>query len=67
MCAGSAGLYLFGMDFLYDVENGIFAKGGGGAFEAVIVVLEPGLLGDHPDLVVAAPRRAPLRARRPSA
>ena len=37
--AGSAGLYLFGMDFLYDVENGIFTKGGGGAFEAVIVTL----------------------------
>jgi hypothetical protein len=39
LCAGSAGLYLFAMDFLYDVENGIFAKGGGGAFEAVIVLL----------------------------
>src|SRR5690349_1370353 len=39
MCAGSAGLYLFGMDVLYDVEHGIFAKGGGGAFEAVIVAL----------------------------
>jgi hypothetical protein len=39
VCAGSAGLYLFSMDFLYDVENGIFAKGGGGAFEAVIVLL----------------------------
>jgi hypothetical protein len=39
LCSGSAGLYLFGMDFLYDVENGIFAKGGGGAFEAVIVAL----------------------------
>jgi hypothetical protein len=39
VCAGSAGLYLFGMDFLYDVEHGIFAKGGGGAFEAVIVAL----------------------------
>ncbi len=37
--AGSAGLYLAGMDFLYDVEHGIFAKGGGGAFEAVIVAL----------------------------
>jgi hypothetical protein len=37
--AGSAGLYLFSMDFLYDVENGIFSKGGGGAFEAVIVAL----------------------------
>ena len=39
ICAGSAGLYLFGMDFLYDVEHGIFTEGGGGAFEAVIVAL----------------------------
>ncbi len=39
LCAGSAGLYLAGMDLLYDVENGIFGKGGGGAFEAVIVAL----------------------------
>lgn len=39
LCAGSSGLYLFCMDFLYDVENGIFTKGGGGAFEAVIVAL----------------------------
>lgn len=39
LCSGSAGLYLFAMDFLYDVENGIFTKGGGGAFEAVIVAL----------------------------
>jgi len=38
-CAGSAGLYLFGMDVLYDVENGIFTAGGGGAIEAVIVAL----------------------------
>jgi hypothetical protein len=40
LSAGSAGLYLFAMDVLYDIENGIFGKGGGGAFEAVIVVLE---------------------------
>jgi hypothetical protein len=39
VCAGSAGLYLFAMDLLYDVQNGIFAKGGGGVFEAVIVAL----------------------------
>jgi len=39
LCSGSAAAYLFGMDFLYDVENGIFTKGGGGAFEAVIVAL----------------------------
>jgi hypothetical protein len=38
-CAGAAGLYLFGMDFLYDVENGIFTSGGGGVVEAVIVAL----------------------------
>src|SRR5690349_18722137 len=39
LAAGSAGLYLFGMDFLIDVENGIFAKGVGGVLEAVIVAL----------------------------
>ena len=39
VCAGSAGMYLFGMDFLYDVEHGIFTSGGGGAVEAVIVAL----------------------------
>lgn len=38
-CAGSAGLYLFGMDLLYDVENAIFTSGGGGVVEAVIVAL----------------------------
>jgi hypothetical protein len=38
-CAGSAGMYLFGMDLLYDVEHGIFTSGGGGAIEAVIVAL----------------------------
>jgi hypothetical protein len=38
-CAGSAGLYLFGMDLLYDLENGIFTSGGGGAIEAGIVAL----------------------------
>jgi hypothetical protein len=39
LSAGGAGLYLFCMDFLYDVENGIFGKGGGGAFEALIAAL----------------------------
>ena len=38
-CAGSAGMYLFGMDFLYDVEHGIFTSGGGGVIEAMIVAL----------------------------
>ena len=39
ICAGSAGLYLFGMDFLYDVEHGIFTAGGGGVIEAGIVAV----------------------------
>jgi hypothetical protein len=39
VCAGSAGLYLFGMDLLYDLENGIFTDGGPGVLEAVIVAL----------------------------
>jgi hypothetical protein len=39
LCAGSAALYLFFMDLLYDLENGIFTKGAGGAFEALIVLL----------------------------
>ena len=38
-CAGSAGMYLFSMDFLYDVEHGIFTSGGGGVIEAGIVTL----------------------------
>jgi hypothetical protein len=38
-CSGAAGLYLFGMDFLYDVEHGIFAKGSGGVVEAGIVAV----------------------------
>jgi hypothetical protein len=38
-CAGAAGLYLFGMDLLYDVEHGIFARGAGGVIEACIVAV----------------------------
>lgn len=39
VAAGSAGLYLFGMDLLYDLEHGIFAKGAGGLIEAGIVAV----------------------------
>lgn len=39
LCAGSAGLYLFSMDLLYDLRNDIFAQGGAGVVEAIIVVL----------------------------
>jgi hypothetical protein len=39
IAAGSSGMYLFGMDFLYDVEHDIFTSGGGGAIEAGIVAV----------------------------
>jgi hypothetical protein len=39
VAVGAAGVYLGSMDLLYDLEHGIFGKGGGGAFEAVIVVV----------------------------
>jgi len=38
LVAGGAGLYLFCMDVLYDAEHGIWAKGTGGAVEALINV-----------------------------
>ena len=39
ICAGSAGMYLFSMDFLYDVQHGIFTSGAGGVIEACIVAI----------------------------
>jgi hypothetical protein len=36
IAAGGGGLYLFGMDVLYDIEHGIYAKGAGGIIEAAI-------------------------------
>ena len=39
LAGGGAGLYLAGMDSLYDVEHGIWGKGAGGAIELVIVVV----------------------------
>ncbi|GAW51008.1 uncharacterized protein PD653_3700 [Nocardioides sp. PD653] len=39
IAAGSSGLYLFGMDLLYDLEHGIFTSGGGGIAEACIVAV----------------------------
>jgi hypothetical protein len=39
IAAGSSGLYLFGMDLLYDLEHGIFTSGGGGVVEACIVAV----------------------------
>jgi len=39
VAAGSSGMYLFGMDLLYDLEHGIFTSGAGGAIEAAIVAV----------------------------
>lgn len=40
LAAGGAGLYLFGMDVLYDLENGIWwDSGAGGVIELVINVV----------------------------
>jgi uncharacterized membrane protein len=40
LCVGSAGLYLAGMDVLYDLQHGIWWEGGGGGLvELVINVL----------------------------
>jgi hypothetical protein len=39
IAAGSSGLYLFGMDLLFDLEHGIFTSGGGGIVEACIVAV----------------------------
>jgi hypothetical protein len=37
--AGSASLYLFGLDFLYDLQHGIYAHGQGGIGELLINLL----------------------------
>ena len=39
LAAGGAGIYLFGMDVLYDLENGIYADGAGGIVEAGVNLL----------------------------
>jgi hypothetical protein len=36
IAAGSAGMYLFGLDVLYDLENGIYTEGSGGIIEGAI-------------------------------
>jgi len=38
VAGGGAGLYLLGMDVLYDLEHGIWGKGGGGLVELFINV-----------------------------
>ncbi len=45
IAAGSAGMYLFCMDVLYDLQNGIYAQGAGGVIEAGINLHHPRVLG----------------------
>ena len=42
IAAGGAGLYLLGMDLLYDVEHRIYASNGGGVIELLIDILVAG-------------------------
>jgi hypothetical protein len=42
ICAGAAGLYLFGMDVLYDLQNDIYGKGVSGVIEAAINLITLG-------------------------
>lgn len=43
LTGGGAGVYLFCMDVLYDLEHGIYAKGAGGVVELGINLLTLGL------------------------
>jgi hypothetical protein len=64
IAAGSAGMYLFGMDVLYDLENGVYTEGSGGIVEAAInlVTLAFSVIA----LRWAWSRREPLLAGRPA-
>ena len=42
IAAGGAGLYLLGMDLLYDVEHRIYASNGGGVIELLVDILVAG-------------------------
>jgi hypothetical protein len=43
LAGGGAGLYLFGMDVLYDLEHGVWGKGTNGIIELLINLLTLGL------------------------
>jgi len=43
LAGGGAGLYLFSMDDLYDIQHGLWGKGTNGAMELVINLLSLGL------------------------
>jgi len=63
LCAGSAGLYLAGMDVLYDLQHGIWWDGGGGGLlELAINVVT--VLGSTFALALGWRFREPLLAGR---
>ncbi len=43
LAGGGAGLYLFGMDVLYDLEHGVWGRGANGIIELVINLVTLGL------------------------
>ena len=43
LAGGGAGLYLFAMDVLYDLQHGVWGKGANGVMELVINVVTLGL------------------------
>ena len=43
LAAGGAGLYLFAMDVLYDLQHGVWGKGANGVMELVINLVTLGL------------------------
>jgi hypothetical protein len=43
LAGGGAGLYLFGMDVLYDLQHSVWGKGGNGLMELVINLVTLGL------------------------
>jgi hypothetical protein len=43
LAGGGAGLYLFGMDVLYDLQHGVWGKGGNGLVELAINLVTLGL------------------------
>ncbi len=43
LAGGGAGLYLLGMDVLYDLQHGVWGKGGNGVVELIINLLTLGL------------------------
>ena len=59
LAGGGAGLYLFAMDVLYDLQHGVWGKGGNGVIELVINVVTLGLSALRAALDLGRDREAP--------